>query len=133
MRPSGSLSILLLQPFMNVALAVTIHRVTLVNNTMLGRLLGLQPVAFIGVLSCSLYLWQQPFLNRSSHSAVCAFPWNLILAGTAAAVSYTFIERPALAIRKRLQQRLEQGFSSRSRTPGDPARPARSFSAHVPD
>jgi peptidoglycan/LPS O-acetylase OafA/YrhL len=133
MRPAGSLSMLLLQPFMNVALAVTIHRVTLVNNTMLGRFLNLQPVAFIGILSYSLYLWQQPFLNRSSHSAACAFPWNLILASAAAAVSYTFIERPALAIRKRLQQRLEQGFSSWSRTPCDPARPAQSFSAHVPD
>ena len=93
---------------MNIALAVTIHGVVLFDKRMVGRLLNLRPVAFIGVLSYSLYLWQQFFLNRSSHSVVCAFPWNLIFAGVAAAGSYTLIEKPALAIRKKLQRRFEQ-------------------------
>jgi peptidoglycan/LPS O-acetylase OafA/YrhL len=106
-RP-GRLSAVLLQPFMNLALAVTIHRVVLFDKTTSGRLLNMRPVAFVGVLSYSLYLWQQLFLNRSSHSVVCAFPWNLMFAGAAAAGSYIFIEKPALAIRKKLQRRVEQ-------------------------
>lgn len=90
----------LLQPFMDLALAVTIHRVVLFDQTMSGRLLNTRPVVFIGLLSYSLYLWQQFFLNRSSHLAICAFPWNLIIAGTVAAGSYVFIEKPALATRR---------------------------------
>jgi peptidoglycan/LPS O-acetylase OafA/YrhL len=113
MRLSGRLSMLLLEPFMNVVLAVTIHGVVLFDKTIFGRLLNMRPVAFIGVLSYSLYLWQQLFLNRSSHSVVCAFPWNLIFAGVAAAGSYAFIEKPALAIRKKLKRRFEQPALSR--------------------
>ncbi|MBV8843947.1 MAG: acyltransferase [Bryobacterales bacterium] len=118
MRPDGRrLSMLLLQPFINVAIAVTIHRVVLFDKTMLGRFLNLRPLAFVGVLSYSLYLWQQPFLNRSSQAVVCAFPWNLMIAGVAAAASYAFIERPALAIRKKLEQRVRQRYSLKSRIP----------------
>jgi peptidoglycan/LPS O-acetylase OafA/YrhL len=124
MRPDGRrLSMLLLQPFINLTLAVTIHRVVTFNTTMLGRFLNMRPVAFIGVLSYSIYLWQQPFLNRSSHSVVCAFPWNLMIAGVAAAGSYAFIERPALAI--------EQRFPLKSRIPSQPPGPARSQTARA--
>jgi peptidoglycan/LPS O-acetylase OafA/YrhL len=126
MKPPGRLSMLLLQPFINLALAVTIHRVVIFHKTMLGRLLNMRPVAFIGVLSYSIYLWQGPFLDRSSHSAVCAFPWNLILAGVAAAGSYAFIERPALAIRKKLEQCIKQRSLLQSRIPGQPPGPRRS-------
>ena len=131
MRPPVRLSMLLLQPFINLALAVTIHRVVIFNKTMFGRFLNMRPVAFIGVLSYSIYLWQQPFLNRSSHLAICAFPWNLMIAGVAAAVSYAFIERPALAIRKKLEQRVEQRFSLKSRIPPQPPGPARSRTARA--
>jgi len=131
MRPPVRLSMLLLQPFINLALAVTIHRVVIFNKTMFGRFLNMRPVTFIGVLSYSIYLWQQPFLNRSSHLAICAFPWNLMIAGVAAAGSYAFIERPALAIRKKLEQRLEQRFSLKSRIPPQPPGPARSRTARA--
>src|SRR5215467_10557579 len=132
MRPDGRrLSMLFLQPFINLALAVTMHRVVIFNKTMLGRFLNMPPVAFIGVLSYSIYLWQQPFLNRSSHSVVCAFPWNLMIAGVAAAGSYGFIERPALALRKKLEQRVEQRFSLKPRIPSQPPEPARSRTARA--
>ena len=114
------LSMLLLQPFINLALAVTIHRVVIFHKTMLGRFLNLRPIAFIGVLSYSIYLWRQPFLNRLSHSAVCAFPRNLMIWVVAASGSYAFIERPALAIRKKLEQRVEQRFSLKAHFPSQP-------------
>jgi len=132
MRPDGRrLSMLLLQPFINLALAVTMHRVVIFNKTMLGRFLNMPPVAFIGVLSYSIYLWQQPFLNRSSHSVVCVFPWNLMIAGVAAAGSYAFIERPALAIRKKLEQRVERRLSLKSRIPSQRPGRARSRTARA--
>jgi len=57
-----------------------------------------------GALSYSLYLWQQPFLNRSSQLLICTFPWNITLALTAAALSYYGVERPFLALRARLEE-----------------------------
>jgi peptidoglycan/LPS O-acetylase OafA/YrhL len=107
-RPLGRLNMVLLQPLINLALAVTIHRVLIFHRSALGKFLNLRPVAFIGVLSYSIYLWQQLFLNRSSHSLVCAFPWNLICVGAFSVASYAWIERPALAVRKSLEQRIKR-------------------------
>jgi len=58
-------------------------------------------IAWVGVLSYSLYLWQQVFLFRESTTWWTAFPQNLILAFGAAAASYYLIERPALQLRSR--------------------------------
>jgi peptidoglycan/LPS O-acetylase OafA/YrhL len=53
---------------------------------------------FLGVLSYSLYLWQQPFLNRNSHQWWTAFPLNLLLAFACAVASYYLVERPFLGM-----------------------------------
>jgi len=72
----------------------------------LGRMLNAAPMIFVGVMSYSLYLWQQPFLNRSSLAAADAFPVNIALAFACALGSYYVIERPSLALRRRLERRL---------------------------
>jgi peptidoglycan/LPS O-acetylase OafA/YrhL len=71
-------------------------------------MLNWPPVVFIGILSYSLYLWQQPFLNRHCSQLACSFPLNLVLAAACAVASYLLLERPLVGLRKR--------FSS-SRTP----------------
>lgn len=58
------------------------------------------PIIFIGTLSYSLYLWQQPFLDRTSSSPLCAFPLNLFLTFVAAYASYRLVERPMLRFQK---------------------------------
>jgi peptidoglycan/LPS O-acetylase OafA/YrhL len=68
-----------------------------------GRLLETRPLAGLGVLSYSLYLWQEPFLNRFARSPLTAFPLNLLLVFAAAVASYRLIERPLLAWRHRLR------------------------------
>jgi peptidoglycan/LPS O-acetylase OafA/YrhL len=65
------------------------------------RALNVKPMVWIGVLSYSLYLWQQVFLDRSSQAWYTAFPVNLVLAFLVAAISYYVIERPALHLRER--------------------------------
>lgn len=50
----------------------------------------------LGVLSYSLYLWQQPFLNRNSTGWWTAFPVNILLVGGCAVGSYYVVERPFL-------------------------------------
>lgn len=94
----------------NVFLAILIHRSVYCHRDWFGQFLNYRPVAFIGVLSYSLYLWQQLFINRSSASWVCAFPFNLIFAVAAALASYYLLERPLLGLRHKL--RIRQTMSS---------------------
>ena len=52
-----------------------------------GRVLNAAPLVFVGWLSYSLYLWQQPFLNRSSDAALAAFPLNIGIVALLALIS----------------------------------------------
>ena len=123
---------------MNAGVAVCIHRCVRQPADGVGRLLNSRPLVWIGVMSYSIYLWQQIFLNRSSPAPLCAFPLNLALVFGAAALSYGLIERPALIWRARLESRL---FAPPRRRPvaapavarGLPAAlPVRSFTAARP-
>ncbi len=84
------------QTLMNACIALLIDRAMRVTDDAFGRFLGQRPVAALGVMSYSLYLWQQPFLDPSGEHLVNAFPLNVLLAGVLAWVSYNAIERPAL-------------------------------------
>jgi len=86
---------------LNVCIALCIDWCVRRHDVVIGRILNWRPIAFVGVLSYSLYLWQQPFLNRSSFHFINAFPVNLLLAFTLAAVSYFCVEIQFLKLRKR--------------------------------
>jgi len=64
-------------------------------------MLEARPLVFIGGLSYSLYLWQQPFVNRHADGIINSFPFHLLLAFGAALVSYYLVEQPVLALRMR--------------------------------
>ena len=99
-RPDALLSL----PF-SIAIAALIHRVASVPTDALGRLLNARPVAWVGTVSYSLYLWQQAFVFRDApHSR---FPLNLALALFVAVVSHYAIERPLLRIGRRASQRIK--------------------------
>lgn len=87
----------------NICLAVLIHRCVYRPGDWVGQILNWKPIVFIGVLSYSLYLWQQLFLNRNSTAWVNAFPQNLIFAVAAALASYLLLEKPLLRLRHRLR------------------------------
>ena len=87
-------------PLFNVAIAVCIDRWTRFPAAdYFAALLNWKPLIVGGVLSYSLYLWQQPFLNRYGHHAWNRFPLNLALAFAAASASYLLIEKPFLKLR----------------------------------
>jgi peptidoglycan/LPS O-acetylase OafA/YrhL len=77
------------------------------------RVLNLGPVVWLGALSYSLYLWQQPFLNRGSTAWWTAFPLNLALALLCAAASHYLVERPFLALRERSRKEAKVVFPER--------------------
>jgi len=87
----------------NIALAILIHRSVARAHDKVGRILNSPALTWAGVLSYSLYLWQQPFLDRHSAAWINAFPQNLLLAVAAAVLSYWMLEKPLLRIRKKLR------------------------------
>ena len=70
----------------------------------LARILEWPPLAWVGRMSYSLYIWQQLFLTPSPAGAWQRTPWNLAAAFACAAASYYLIERPAIAFGRRLAQ-----------------------------
>jgi peptidoglycan/LPS O-acetylase OafA/YrhL len=88
----------------NIGIALSIDWCVTHHDGRIGRLLNTAPIVFVGWLSYSLYLWQQPFLNRSSHAALSAFPLNILCAIGLALLSYFLVERPALRLRRTLER-----------------------------
>lgn len=72
----------------------------------LARPLNWAPVAWVGRLSYSLYLWQQPFSRPAAAYWWEATPQNLVLMLAAAMLSYYVVEQPALRWRARLEPRI---------------------------
>lgn len=85
------------------AIAILIHRSIYRPDDWAGKFLNLRPIVFIGVLSYSLYVWQQLFLNRTSSNWVNEYPQNLVFAFAAALCSYFLLEKPFLSLRRRLR------------------------------
>jgi peptidoglycan/LPS O-acetylase OafA/YrhL len=87
----------------NVGIALCIDWCIRFRSHPAGRFLSWSPVAFLGVLSYSLYLWQQPFLDRYGSSTLTHFPLNCLLALGAALASYYLVERPFLRVKKHFE------------------------------
>lgn len=87
----------------NFGLAILIHRFVYLAGSPVGKLLNWKPLVLVGVLSYSLYLWQQLFLNRASGAWMNAYPQNLAFAIAAALASYFLVEKPLLELRHRLR------------------------------
>jgi peptidoglycan/LPS O-acetylase OafA/YrhL len=79
------------------ALCIGLLVTWVVRNPTLGaaRVLNVKPVIYVGVLSYSIYLWQQPFA-RDQGALVTKFPINLIMIAVFALLSFYLVERPAL-------------------------------------
>ena len=91
---------------MNVGVALCLDWCVTNDSGNVGRFLNLRPLVFLGVMSYSIYLWQQLFLDRYSNSIPCRFPYNLVLVAGASLASYYLIERPFLRLRPALEARL---------------------------
>lgn len=99
LKSSGRLSAGIFETLINFCIAICIAHFATTTAGRTARLLNSQPAVFIGGLSYSLYLWQQPFLNRTSDAICCVFPLNLILAFCAAVICHYAVEKPFLALR----------------------------------
>jgi peptidoglycan/LPS O-acetylase OafA/YrhL len=83
------------------------------ENSLIGKLFNAGPVVHVGVLSYSLYLWQQLFLTPLNTTFAGRFPLNLLCAFVVAELSYFVVERQFLALRERFRW----GTQLRARVP----------------
>jgi peptidoglycan/LPS O-acetylase OafA/YrhL len=80
------------------------HAVNCNPKSLLFRVLNFSVINYIGVLSYSIYLWQQPFFASQANYRIypywAEFPKNMILILIAALMSYYLIEKPFLRLKK---------------------------------
>jgi peptidoglycan/LPS O-acetylase OafA/YrhL len=88
------------QTVANVGLAMVVWYGVAGNRGSITRLLNWGPLVFLGLLSYSLYLWQELFLNPFVRSWYTTLPWSLVFAFVAALISYRLVERPFLRARR---------------------------------
>jgi peptidoglycan/LPS O-acetylase OafA/YrhL len=89
----------------NVLIAFIVHWSIQHHESAIGRVLNSAPLTFIGVTSYSIYIWQQPFLNHLIQTPFTTFPLSLAAGFACAVASYYWIEKPSLALRKKLDGR----------------------------
>jgi peptidoglycan/LPS O-acetylase OafA/YrhL len=99
-------------PLVLVSVAVLMEACARKHAGVAGTLLNSRPMVFVGMISYSLYLWQQPFLNPQAHEAINVFPLNLALAVVFALLSYFVVERPLMGLRRRWRERPKDGASA---------------------
>jgi peptidoglycan/LPS O-acetylase OafA/YrhL len=88
---------------LNFCIAFIVDRaVTHSESGTFNKLLNLKPIAYVGTLSYSLYLWQELFTLNNSSSPIQSFPVNILCAIVVALFSYYLIERPALRQRNNI-------------------------------
>lgn len=85
---------------------------TLSNPTSgVGRFLELRPLRFLGLISYSLYLWQELFLTwdpQPSLTTIQWFPANFVLTFVFATASFYVIETPLIRLGQRFGQKPAQ-------------------------
>ena len=67
------------------------------------KFLNLKVLNYIGILSYSIYLWQQLFISKLDYWPV-KFPQNLVFLGIMSVFSYNIIEKPFLKLKYRFSQ-----------------------------
>jgi len=95
------LQLFVLQPLLHVSIAGVVLHVIQVPY----RFLNWGPVAWLGRISYSLYLWQQVFCFNPSLKLGYSLA---LLAVGCACLSYYFVEQPMLRLREKRVQKLEQ-------------------------
>lgn len=93
----------------SAAAAYLIASYTIHQHGVIYRILNLPPICHLGVLSYSIYIWQQPFFSTPEEFgmqsvSILTFPFNVISAIAVGALSYHTFEKPLLNLRKRFRR-----------------------------
>jgi peptidoglycan/LPS O-acetylase OafA/YrhL len=104
------------QPFLSLYLTIqtvltwclVLHVIAFPDSS-IGWLLRTRPLRFLGLISYSLYLWNQLFISVSvpDWGFIRQMPLCLFASVGAAILSYFFVERPFLVLKRRYSVRLD--------------------------
>jgi peptidoglycan/LPS O-acetylase OafA/YrhL len=98
----------------SIAVAVILTWMILRPGTLGGRVLNHRVLVHIGVVSYSLYLWQQLFLTTLNTTLLGLPGVNLVASLVAAELSYRLVELPFLRLRRHREQIRRHAADSRS-------------------
>lgn len=91
---------------MNLLIALCIDWSVTNYKTAFGRFLNSSPMVTLGMMSYSVYLWQQPFFNPENSGILTRLPFNFIALALMTIFSYYFIEKYSLKARQNLENKL---------------------------
>jgi peptidoglycan/LPS O-acetylase OafA/YrhL len=86
----------------NVAIAIIVLYSAFRHTSLLGKILNLKWISHLGMISYSLYLWQQLFTGYLTR----LFPLNIVAIVICAELSFWLVERPSLATRDYIGKKL---------------------------
>jgi peptidoglycan/LPS O-acetylase OafA/YrhL len=89
---------------MNILIAIIIDWAMINHTGVVGRILNSRPFTAVGVMSYSIYLWQQPFLVRPVNT-ISQFLLRLVAIVFISSFSYLVVERLSLQLRKKLHDK----------------------------
>jgi peptidoglycan/LPS O-acetylase OafA/YrhL len=102
--PAKPIYVLVAVSLQNVCVAITLDWCISHPDGAIGRFLNARAIVFLGTISYSLYLWQQPFLFSGLDGPIWNFPLNVAFIGIATLGSYYLVEKPSLKLRERLDE-----------------------------
>jgi peptidoglycan/LPS O-acetylase OafA/YrhL len=88
---------------LNVCIALTLDWCVSRRNRIAAAVLNWRPLMFVGVLSYSLYLWQQMFMSPYGKISIYV---RLAALFVMALGSYYLVEQPALKVRQKFERKL---------------------------
>jgi peptidoglycan/LPS O-acetylase OafA/YrhL len=94
-----------MQSLANIGMILVLEYALARQGGVIFRFLNFRAVAYVGVISYSLYLWQELFLDPTSWSWYARFPQNLVLTFVASLLSYYLVEKPFLRLGRRFRSR----------------------------
>ena len=90
--------------FESVAIAALIGALVVYPKSAAAKMLGVAPLAWLGRISYSVYLWQELFVHMSRGKA--ALPFLCAGLPACALASYYLIEQPCIRLARRLEKRV---------------------------
>lgn len=99
--PIGALRTLMFNTLSGAGIALVVYSCATRPAHWLSRLLGTLPLRALGLISYSLYLWQQIWMTPAFHISLPVALAGALACGTA---SYWLVEKPGLKLRGQIQQ-----------------------------
>lgn len=91
---------------MNLSIGLLLDWSVTNHGSPVGRFLNSRPMVTIGMMSYSIYLWQQPFFNPNDASFITRFPFNFIGLTAMTLFSYYVVEKSSLWLRQKWEPKL---------------------------